>query len=211
MEIASITVAGKQVASIDAAIDVLDKTAQQAVQGGMERSVKVLVETLDKIYAEVAKQHGNPWPTGTGPRSLSSRSGGGLQSIKDSIKVTAGPPFQIIEGRISTAKMTVHETGAVITPRRAKYLTIPLGEALDSRGVPIKRSAREWDNTFVQRSRRGNLIIFRKLSRDRIVPLYLLKDRVRLPARLGMGETVDRNIPYFAEKVIAAFEREFDR
>jgi hypothetical protein len=72
----------------------------------------------------------------------------------------------------------------------------------------LKRRARDWDNTFVRMSRRGNLIIFRKDGVGRVVPLYLLKKSVRIPQRLGLEETVENNLPYFAEKALKAIEKE---
>jgi hypothetical protein len=105
---------------------------------------------LDKLYTDLkpsTARHGLWAPLTT----LSSRSGGGLRSIKDSIKVTAGNPNEVT-GSITTGKMTVHETGATITPRKAQYLTVPLTPALNSSGLPLRSSAREWDNTFIATS-----------------------------------------------------------
>ena len=64
-------------------------------------------------------------------------------------------------------------------------MTIPLDAALNANGTPKKKRARDWKDTFVAKSKRGNLIIFQKRGR-RIVPLYVLKKRVRIPARLGL-------------------------
>jgi hypothetical protein len=67
--------------------------------------------------------------------------------------------------------------------------------------VPYRRSARDWDNTFVARSKKGNLIIFQRRG-VQITPLYVLKTSVKIPARLGMGQTLNIGIPYFVERAM---------
>ena len=99
--------------------------------------------------------------------------------------------------------MRVHEYGAVIRAKKAKFLTIPLPAALNSKGIPKKMSAREWDKTFIQTSKAGNLIIFRTQGR-RIIPLYVLKSEVRIKPRLGMGLTLEKGLPRFVDKSVDA-------
>jgi hypothetical protein len=89
-------------------------------------------------------------------------------------------------------------------------LTIPLPAALDARGVPRKRSARDWDNTFVQKSRRGNLLIFQRRGRE-IVPLYALKPEVRVRARLGVRDELEAGVAGFVERAAAAMIQQLAR
>jgi hypothetical protein len=62
----------------------------------------------------------------------------------------------------------------------------------------------------VARSRKGNLLIFLKKGGE-IVPLYVLKDQVKIPRRLGMGVTMDKAAPVYIERVfdkaLAALKR----
>lgn len=156
---------------------------------------------LDSVALALAQRHGTPWPGGTGPKSLSKRSGGLIASIEKSVKIT-GTTFENLEGFISAAfPGVVHEFGATIRPKKAKMLTVPLPAALDNRGVPIRKSARDWPNTFVARSKAGNLIIFQKRGTE-IVPLYVLKSSVKIPPRLGMRQTLETGIPYFVERAM---------
>ncbi len=114
---------------------------------------------LDTVAEALAERHGEPWPSTTAV-SLSTRSGDAVQSIIDSVRVE-GSTFADIVGYIGGAfPLTVHEFGATINASKAKFLTIPLPAALDSRGVPLKKSARQWSHTFVARSKKGNLLIF---------------------------------------------------
>lgn len=101
----------------------------------------------------------------------------------------------------------IHETGGVITPRRVKYLTIPLAAALSPSGVPRKRSAADWPNTFVRRTKSGALIIFQRTGKKTSVPLYVLKRSVNVPARRYMSRTLDATKNYFIMAVRGAIER----
>lgn len=101
----------------------------------------------------------------------------------------------------------VHETGGVITPKKVKYLTIPLKAALSSSGVPRKNSAREWPNTFVRRTKSGALIMFQKTGKKTLVPLYILKRSVNIPGRQYMSRTLESTKNYFIMAVRGAIER----
>lgn len=176
----------------------------------VERAGPVLSRELRSFLNSVAdaliKRHGTAWPGGTTERSLSTRSGAALRSIRQSVRVT-GTRLDDIEGEIGGSfYLRAHEYGAVIRARRVQYLTIPLRAALDSRGVPLRRRARDWDNTFVRRTKRGNLVIFRRQGKD-LVPLYLLKKEVRIPPRLKMGETLDAGMTYFVDRATEAMFR----
>ncbi len=88
----------------------------------------------------------------------------------------------------------IHEYGGVIKAKNKKYLTIPLPAAMTSAGV-LRKPAGDWEDTFVMRSGRGNLIIFQKRG-ARIVPLFVLKKQVSIPQRsymrTSLQETNDR-------------------
>lgn len=145
-------------------------------------------------------------------RILKRRSGHLAQSIQTSVyqdgagTVTA----RIGSGALNNRRMPyseIHETGGVITPKSVKYLTIPLEAALTNSGVPKKASAREWKDTFVGRSKGGALIIFQKTGKKSIVPLYVLKRSVKIPARYYMSETLESTKNYFLMAVRGSIER----
>jgi hypothetical protein len=183
----------------------------QAIKQNWEGSAKVLSaelrEFLDGVADALAQRHGGAWPGGTTTNTLSRRSGAMVQSIVESVQVN-GRAFDKITGQIGGSMIAaMQEFGATITPKTAKYLTVPLPAALDSKGLPRKKSAREWDNTFVARSKAGNLIIFQR-DGAKIVPLFVLKTSVTIPPRLGMRKTLDTGIPYFVERAMDALVRE---
>lgn len=153
---------------------------------------------LESVAEALVKRHGGAWPGGTGEKSLSRRSGKLIASIEKSVQVT-GTQFDDIRGYIGAAfPGGVHEYGATIRPKTAKFLTVPLPAALNPNGTP-KKSAREWQNTFVARTKNGNLVIFQK-SGTSITPLYVLKTFVKIKPRLGMGATLNAGLPYFVDR-----------
>jgi hypothetical protein len=158
---------------------------------------------LEEVTSRLAERHGSPWPGGTSANSLSVRSGTLVDALQRGGRVS-GTRLRDMVGRIVIPHpYPIHEFGGTIAANRAAFLTIPLPAALDQRGVPIKRSAKDWDNTFVQTSRNGNLLIFQRRGRE-IVPLYVLKPEVRVRARLGARATLQEEMPGFVERAAAA-------
>jgi len=165
-----------------------------------------LRQFLDDVAKALVERHSNPWPGGTTPQTLSKRSGQMLQSIIGSVEVR-GQTFTTIQGFIGGSRIArVQEFGATITPKRAKYLTVPLPAALNENGTPKKQKARDWKNTFVAKSKAGNLIIFQKRGSG-IVPLYVLKNSVTIPPRLGLKKTLEVGIPYFVDRAMDSIVR----
>jgi len=77
----------------------------------------------------------------------------------------------------------------VVRPKRGKYLTIPLPAALNPSGT-LKQSARAYEDSFVLRSKKGNLLIVRTKGNGEIEPLFVLKEQVTIPGnRLGFRAT----------------------
>lgn len=200
---------GQNFSSVAAAMNAAVNDIAQATDSASRRVEPELLRFLQKMGKIMEDRHGKPWSPGSVSRDLRTRSGAGLRSILQSIKVSGGP--QGVEGQISAGKLSFHETGGTIRAKANGFLTIPLPAALDARGVPLRKRAREWDNTFVKRSRRGNLLIFRKLpGPNELTPLYVLKPSVTIPPRLGLGDAIDENIGYFEMKLFALLERELD-
>ena len=163
---------------------------------------------LSKVSAELAAKHSSPWggTVASGSSNLQMRSGGGLSSIRRSIKVRNTRSLEAVQGQISAGLLSFHETGGTIRPKSSRFLTIPLPAALNANGTPIHRRARDWDNTFVNTSRRGNLIIFQKRGQD-IVPLYLLKPSVSIRPRLGMAREIDEQMGWFERRALDVIEQ----
>jgi len=158
----------------------------------------MMQDALQQVADEMKKKHGTPWSGGPSGNNLQVRSGDGLRSIQESIQVRAQGGTEFAVGKISAAKLSFHEEGGTIRATRSQYLTIPLPAALDSRGVPLRERARAWDNTFVARSKKGNLLIFRKLpNANEVTPLYVLKPEITIRPRLKMTEAFNSRMTYF--------------
>ena len=108
------------------------------------------------------------------------------------VKVS-GDSIKTLEGRLGwfdpfgAMVATTHEKGATIRGR--PWLTIPLRAAMTPAGV-VRGPARSFPNTFIIRSRGGNLLIMQSRGTG-AVPLFLLKRKVEIPARLELGETFE--------------------
>lgn len=174
-----------------------------------------LKDMLDTVAAAMKARHSTPWtagrklPSGKRTGKLARRSGKLLRSIADSVKVTGAGDE--IKGEIGAKGFgATHERGATIRAKKAKFLTIPLPAALDSRGIPKKRRARDWPNTFVIKSKRGNLLIVQRKGKG-LLPLYLLRKSVRIPPRLGLGATLEKAVPIFVDRLFDRLVREVNK
>ncbi|MDR4483826.1 MAG: HK97 gp10 family phage protein [Nitrospirales bacterium] len=76
----------------------------------------------------------------------------------------------------------IHEFGKRVKPTRSKYLTIPLDAAKTAAGVQRFSARKAPGPTFVKRSKKGNLIIFRNAGGN-LIPLFLLRKSVKIPKR----------------------------
>ncbi|MDR3739019.1 MAG: hypothetical protein P4L40_08355 [Terracidiphilus sp.] len=151
---------------------------------------------LDHVAQLLAEKHGGAG----GPDALARRTGTAVNSILHSVKVE-GTSWGSLKGSIGgVSYLAIHETGGVMTAKQ-RMLTIPLPAAMQSGRAPP--FARQWKNTFVAKSKAGNLLIFQRRGNE-IVPLYILVDSVRIPPRLGMEQTLKQEIPYFLDKATDA-------
>lgn len=201
---AKLIVSGKVFENIERGFEDIHERIEKGLISTSVPLTKIMREALQLVARNLAKTHSKPWNGGlvNNGDTLQRRSGG-IRNLARNIKVSR-TASGTIEGQIGLGRFAIHETGGTIKAKRSRYLTIPLPAALNGSGVPLKKRARDWDNTFVARSRRGNLLIFRKEVRGGVTPLYLLKPSVKIPARLGMEKAIINDaLPYFERK---AFE-----
>jgi len=205
----TVSIDGRSFKSVARGLDFFEREFRRSFDKAAKPISKALKKALDQVAREMKRQHSTPWRPGGSPRDrLFRRTGGGLRGIKKTVRVRGTQKLDTITGQIGAPfPISVHEKGATIRAKRAKFLTIPLPAALDSRGVPLRKKARDWPNTFVQRSRRGNLIIFRSNNDGSITPLYLLKKSVKLPARLGLEDALNKQLGFFEKRMIDILDR----
>lgn len=102
--------------------------------------------------------------------------------------LTVGTGPSVFREKVKYAQIL--DRGGTILPRQKKMLTIPLGKT--------KGWARNYDNTFIQKSKKGNLLIFQNVGsgkKRKIKPLFLLKDKVTIPAKRWFSGTIKRLTP----------------
>ena len=181
------------------------KAFYEVLNEDWDTSAKVLTAEMKSFLIAVADaiatRNSNGWPDGTTPTSLSQRTGALNEAILNSPRVE-GITFDQIKGTIGAPDIVyarIQETGGVISAKNGKFLAIPLPGALTSDGVPIMKGPRMWPNTWVAKTKNGNLVIFYKLG-DRTIPLYVLKTSVTIPPRLGMRTTLEAGLPYFVDR-----------
>lgn len=185
---------------------------------------------LNEIATDMERQHSGGYPSGTTSKTLSSRTGEGVSSIRRSI-VVKGSNISNIFGTIGGLKrLAIHEFGGTIRARGG-HLAIPLPDALNSRGLPKRQSPRDWGKTKILRSRRGNLVIYREIGASRKELLYVLvgpksnlkeisfKENISsslrgsgiAPARLGMRKAVEKRIGDIGDRIAVAVTAELNR
>lgn len=173
----------------------IDKNWDQSVQT-VRTELKMY---MDAVIERLRDRHGSSWPGGTSDKTLSKRTGELLEELSNSERIM-GAKLDNLQGVFHLGeKLVFHEYGGTKTAG-GKMMTIPLPAALDSRGVPLRKSARDWSNTFVAETRAGNVVIFQRRGGS-IVPLYVLKDSVTVKPRLGFREEVANGIPRFVGRM----------
>jgi phage gpG-like protein len=129
----------------------------------------------------------------------SGRLRGSIQGVVDKSALigAVGSGARIGAERVKYA--TIHVFGGVIKPKKGKYLAIPLRAAKTKSGATLRGNAigpRDFQNTFVRRSKMGSLLIFQSKGKS-IVPLFVLKRSVTIPRRdyiKATSEGVQREI-----------------
>ncbi len=149
----------------------------------------------------------SPGPN-TGDR-LQNRSGDAKSQLRSrqSVVKTNSAKFNFnYQGSIKgPGYLNIQEDGGTIVASSG-YIAIPLPDALDSRGMPLKPGPSSWKNTYIKKSRKGTIIVFTKIRR-RSVPIYVLKKSVTIRPRLRMMEGLLAAAPYFERKVMSNIEK----
>jgi len=74
-----------------------------------------------------------------------------------------------------------HQEGLTIKPKNGKYLAIPLSPPLTPTQARTARP-RDFDNTFVAKSKKGNLMIFQRTGK-KVRAIYMLVKQSKIKAR----------------------------
>lgn len=188
-------------------LQALEKNLKYSLKGGHKEMADELRLYLSDVADDLARYHGRSFTGETHATRLSKRSGRAMRSIKTSVRVS-GATLDSLQGKIGgIGYLRAHEFGATVRAKNAQYLTIPLPAALHANGTPIHSSARQWANSFVIRSKAGNLLIVKKQPGGKLLPLYVLKREVTIPPRLRMRETLQRRVPTLVDRGMSRMHR----
>src|SRR5262245_24231526 len=102
----------------------------------------------------------------------------------------------------------VFEKGAIIVPKKGKFLWIPIGSNVDAAGHAKSRPFIV--KTMVLRSRGGNLIAFRRLGPEEVgppEPMFLLRQSVTIPARPIIAPMEQKMVPAIERDVEAEISK----
>ena len=91
----------------------------------------------------------------------------------------------------------IHEYGATITPKNAKYLTVP------THPDAVGKKARDFTNLWTLRTESGELFLCRNRGKDAFDVMYWLTKSVKIPERSFLRSSHDEN----AEAVLKECER----
>lgn len=165
---------------------------------------------------------------------LRRRTGTLAKSIQWRVGQSNGGLTAFIGANVLTGKRVPYadilERGGTITAKR-KYLAIPLRAALTRAGTSKMPSPRDFKDTFVQRSKKGNLIIFQSLGKtpsgskrlkgyigaggekikSNIVPLFILKKSVNIPPKRYMAVTLAQMKPRIYQIMNATVSKELNK
>lgn len=149
--------------------------------------------------------------------SIQTRSGALRRSFGFTVE-GGGEESRVVMFSGGTGYSRIQELGGTITPKRRRFLTVPLPRALTPAGV-LKGGARlvkrgdgyytaDGQRTVLFTSKRGNSIIASVSGSGRsrkLTPLYVLRSSVRLRPRLGFVRTFrDKTEPFFQAELARA-------
>lgn len=150
---------------------------------------RMVVTTLRKASTEYQQQMIGRLSGPTGPDTLSRRTGQLARSVKGVVESTGSTVKVTLSIGAQAPYAKIHETGGTITPKRSRYLAIPLAAAKTAAGVTRLASPRMDPTLRLIRSKAGNLLLVRPKKRGGFTPMWVLKSSVTIPARLGFAKT----------------------
>ena len=126
------------------------------------------------------------------------------QSIGSKVEFSKKEIKGIIGSGVRTGNRVVYadilEKGGVIKPKKAKFLTIPIGEN-KTKTEKIAYRARDFENTFIRKG-----IIFQNLGKGKIRPFFLLKSSVTIPDFMYLSQTAGQMESIVEESINAVLE-----
>jgi hypothetical protein len=142
-------------------------------------------------------------------QSLKSRTGMLRRSVDswltDETTAVIGVPAG---SNVDNYKWLLSDQTKTITPKRAKFLTIPIAENLTASGVPRYTSPRQKPDGFFIRSDSGKLLYgYKNGKRGRFRPLFVLVKSVTVTGSGALAEGVADSVDDIKESIQANLNR----
>jgi len=177
------------------------RQAKKAIERSGKEIIDQFVETLGVVSALLATRVRQRYMTGgTSATKLKSRTGRLASSTKPiPVRILKNVIRSGVQFGTEYASAHIGPKGSSVTikPKAGKkYLAIPLDAAKNPKGVSRggPRDESLWGKTFVQKSKKGNLIIFgqskyvkgkkKGQTRGNVVPLFVLKESIKIKRRI---------------------------
>lgn len=146
------------------------------------RSAFIVQKNTKRLLNRGASNRGRtPAPPGKSPHKDTGTLGRSIQVDDRGITDKERPSARVGSNAVYAA---IHEFGGEIRPKSSRYLTVPIGQT--GRDLLRRGGLRAIPDTFVFRSRKGNLIVARTRGKARkaaMEAIAVLKDSVRIPRR----------------------------
>ena len=172
---------------LDLALSKIPNTMRAVLDNRLKNHALFFQKVMEGVFT--AKRVG-PFQRNTTKTKLIYRSGALISSYDSNVYKTFSLKSQDMNLRITMGDgrtghyVKTQEFGATITPKRSKYLTIPMPANLTGSGRPRFNRARNVPNSILVK-KNGTLYIARKLDDDQLEFLFVLKKKVVVPPRLG--------------------------
>src|SRR6188474_2692263 len=171
---------------------------------------RLRLQALREVVGNVEREILSRYAAGTGAATLGVRSSRLRSAPKREFSEQGGT----ISGRVFIPESggktdpvyaRIHELGGEIKPKKGRYLAIPLkalrrgaagGSSLSPKDFPF--------GGFFFRSKKGNLIyaVREKGTQGRVIPLFVMKESVRIPRRPVWAVTMANQRP----QILARFD-----
>ena len=197
-------------ASLRKAFKEVPKLLSTSIKFGYEQIGDDFAEAMSKRFEGSLT---GPWKRQAASNQLANRTGNLRRSQRqtvtgsnlDSLKLRA-----TIGNALTAPYAAIQEEGGTVRPKKAGgFLTIPMPDNLTPAGRTKVTRPRSDPSIFVLRTNGRAFLVRKSASGEGLEFLFMLKKQVKIPARLGFGETWTS--PKFKENIQRRLQERVDK
>lgn len=173
-------------------------TGKEQIHAGLSKLVDVPRNKVKGALNKWRLSLSNEIISGLSGKTLKRRTGDLFKSAADRGNLTVvevGSNLFIVKFKQTLISYAyAHEEGATLTPSKSKFLAIPLRSgAGKSRPKPLS----SYKDTFIRKAKSGTdgYTVYEKSPSGKVIPIFLLRKKVKLPKRPWFLDAVERAIP----------------